>query len=49
MGEHSWPKCEFHKKEEVREIVEEFREMYWKAGSVPVDMERIVEQGLGLA
>jgi hypothetical protein len=49
MGERSWPRCEFRKMEEIREIAEEFRKTFWKTGSVPVDMEQIVEQGLVLA
>jgi hypothetical protein len=48
MGDYSWPRCEFRKKEEIREIVEAFRETHWKAGSVPIDMEWIVEHGLAL-
>jgi hypothetical protein len=49
MPEHFKPKCEFRKREEIREIVEEFRRTHWKTGLVPVDMERIVESGLGLS
>jgi Zn-dependent peptidase ImmA (M78 family) len=49
MPEHFKPKCEYRKIEEIREIVEEFRREYWKSGSVPIDMERIVENGLGLS
>jgi hypothetical protein len=48
MGEYTWPRCEFRKKEEIREIVDEFRQTYWKSGSIPIDMERIVED-MGLA
>jgi hypothetical protein len=47
-GDYFWPRCEFRKKEEIRKIVEDFRKTYWPACSVPVDMERIVEHGLGL-
>jgi hypothetical protein len=49
MGVRSWPKCEFRKREEIGGIVEKFREVYRKAGSVPINMEWIVEHGLGLA
>ena len=49
MPENFIPKCEFRKKEEISQIVEEFRATYWKCGLVPVDMERIVEKGLGLS
>ena len=46
MIDYSKLKCKFIKKEEISNTVEEFRNNYWKSGTVPIDMESIIERGL---
>lgn len=48
MGNCSELKCRFIKKDAIRSISEKFRNTYWKSGGLPVDMESIIEGGLGL-
>jgi hypothetical protein len=48
MRDYSKLRCQFIKKEEIRKISEEFRSTYWKSGSIPIDMESIIEHGLRL-
>jgi hypothetical protein len=48
MRDYSKLRCKYIKKEEIRKISEEFRSTYWKSGSIPIDMESIIEHGLRL-
>jgi len=46
MQDFSKMKCTFIKKDDIRARVEEFRQVYWKPGLVPVDIEYIIEHAL---
>jgi|SRR5271157_3598362 len=48
MRDYSKLRCRYIKKEEIRKTSEEFRNTYWKSGSIPIDMESIIEHGLRL-
>ncbi len=48
MVDYSKLRCKYLKKEEIRIISEEFRNTHWISGSIPVDIEHIVEHGLRL-
>ena len=48
MRDYSKLRCRYIKKEEIRNISEEFRSTYWKSTSVPIDMESIIERDLRL-
>ena len=48
MRDYSKLRCQFIKKAEIRKVSEEFRNTYWKSGSIPIDMESIIERGLHL-
>lgn len=41
-------KCPFISKHEIWERVEDFRTQYWKENTLPVDIEKVVEKGMGL-
>jgi len=40
-------KCPFISKHEIWERVEDFRTQYWKENTLPVDIEKVVEKGMG--
>ena len=48
MQEFSDFKCHYVDKKEIWKIAEEFREQYWPEGTLPIDIEKIVEQKLRL-
>lgn len=48
MKSRSSTECKWIPKEELWQTVHSFREQYWHEGTLPVDMEKIVEQRLRL-
>lgn len=48
MVDYSRFKCQFLKQEEIKAAATRFREKYWAEGTLPVDVERIIEERLGL-
>ena len=48
MQDFSDFKCPYVDKKEIWKIAEEFREQYWPEGTLPIDVEKIVEQKLRL-
>ncbi len=46
--DHSRFRCKFLKPGQIKEIVENFKKRYWPQNELPVNIERIIEQGLKL-
>lgn len=48
MINYSFFKCEFLHRNEIREKADQFRENYWKKDVLPIDMERVIYEGLNM-
>lgn len=48
MNDYSGFKCKFIPKEDIWKNADDFRLKYWPSDKLPVDIERVIETGLGM-